>query len=166
MKMQLAVLAMCATLGACGGSSDGGSDSSSGGGGSSSNPLANTVWFLCESFTATSSGVEYSFTQSDFSQTFATYENNSCSGTPFTQSETAAGTYELGATERMTTSGFTIRDLNFTVTSLFGAQLSPGNELFDIIHIANDIILLGEQRSDSEMDRPDVLDEDSEFELQ
>jgi hypothetical protein len=172
MKMQLGVLALCATLGACGGSSGGGgdSDSSSGGGsnvGSNSNsPLANTVWFLCDSLNATSTGVEYSFTQSDYTQSYATYENNSCSGTPSTQSETAAGTYELGLTERMTASGFTIRDLDLTATSAFGVPLSSGDERFDIIHIANDFMLLARRRGDSAMDRPDELDEDSEFELQ
>jgi hypothetical protein len=170
MNKLLTVVALSTVLAACGGGNDSNDNSNENANNDANDNnenevteqtsnLAGHTWRVCNEFSATSSEFVYVFTETDFVSTYSTYGDNSCSGTPVTSDDTAAGTYTLGSAVT-TSGGFQATEIDFDVTSTFGAALPPANQytLYDIYYIDNDVLYFGIERSRNAGDRTDTID--------
>ncbi|MES9969876.1 MAG: hypothetical protein ABW092_07550 [Candidatus Thiodiazotropha sp.] len=145
-----------------GGSSDNPTDTSDTGNGSNSDQasqLAGRTWQLCNQFSATSTLFTQEYTETGFAATYNTYQNDSCSGTPFTSDEIVSGTYTVGG-DVTTTGGVTATELDYHVTSAFGSPLPVADQysLYDIYYIDNDALYFSDESSTEAQSRPDTID--------
>lgn len=157
MNKVLLSVAVISLLGACGGGSDGGDS-----GGSETNLTG--VWSQCESFTATSSESIHQYTGDQFIYSFATYLNDSCSGTPNASSETITGTFTIGE-ELTSTNGFESFELDLNVQSVFGLDLDE-SEYYDdytIFSLTGDSLYYASLPNTNEEARPDEIDDTREY---
>jgi hypothetical protein len=121
--------------------------------------FAGRTWQLCNQFNATSTLFTEEFRETEFVSIYNTYLNNSCSGTPNTSVEIVSGTYILGGAVT-TTGGFSATEIDFHITSAYGAPLPSADQytLYDIYYIDNDALYYGDVRSDNVENRPDTID--------
>jgi hypothetical protein len=126
--------------------------------------LVGNTWQLCNQFTGTSSQFPQVFTDTEYVAMYNTFTNDSCSGTPYTTSEIASGTYTLGNTV-VTSGGFSATEIDFHVTSAFGAPLPAAEQysLYDIYYIDNDVLYYGDVRAESAAERPNTINFDDAY---
>ncbi|MBT2971693.1 MAG: hypothetical protein KME56_17435 [Candidatus Thiodiazotropha sp. (ex Ctena orbiculata)] len=161
------VLFLLLTMQGCGGGGGGGSsdnppvtsDASDNNDSGQTSELSGRTWQLCNQFTATSTLFTQEFTETGFASIYNTYQNNSCSGTPFTSDEIVSGTYTLGGTVT-TTGGVDATEIDYHVTSAVGSSLPAANQysLYDIYYIDNDTLYFSDESSTDAQSRPDTID--------
>jgi hypothetical protein len=126
--------------------------------------LVGNTWNLCNQFTGSSTQFPQVFTETEYFAMYNTFTNNSCSGSPYTASEITSGTYTLGNTV-VTSGGFSATEIDFHVTSAFGAPLPPADQytLYDIYYVDNDTLYYGDVRAESAAERPETINFDDAY---
>jgi hypothetical protein len=126
--------------------------------------LSGSTWNRCNQFTGTSTQYPQVFTETEYVAMYNTFTNNSCSGEPTTSSEVTSGTYTLGDTV-VTSGGFSATEIDFHVTSAYGAALPPAQQytLYDIYYVDNDVLYYGDVRAESAAERPETINFDDAY---
>jgi hypothetical protein len=129
-----------------------------------SSALVGSTWNLCNQFTGSSTQFPQVFTETEYVAMYNTFTNDSCAGTPYTSSEITSGTYTLGNTV-VTSGGFSATEIDFHVTSAFGAPLPAADQytLYDIYYVDNDVLYYGDVRAESAAQRPNTINFDDAY---